>query len=184
MLCNWLKKLSKVNISVILYFVVGGHSTTTSTKILSNFDYSSEQLMTFYMIPTLFGISTDPLLLLVYVVIDPLHEAEKIFIRYNFQFPGDFKNNVTICDLSSNEEGAGKIQCKAPKYEDAPIACMALHPKTKTLFVVYSNHHFVECCTKTGKYTKLTMTLLENEELIPKVPSIYYVITFIGEWGS
>jgi len=81
---------------------------------------------------------------------------------------GDFKNNVTICDLSSNEEGAGKIQCKAPKYEDAPISCMALHPKTKTLFVVYSNHHFVECCTKTGKYTKLTMTLHENEELIPK----------------
>ena len=103
------------------------------------------------------------------------------FIRYHFQFPGDFKNNVTICDLSSNEDGAGKIQCKAPKYEDAPISCMALHPKTKTLFVVYSNHHFVECCTKTGKYTKLTMTLHENEELIPKVPSIYYVITFRGE---
>ena len=123
---------------------------------------------------------TPPIPLLVYVVIEwPLHDAEKIFIRNHFQFPGDFKNNVTICDLSSNEEGAGKIQCKAPKYEDAPIACMALHPKTKTLFVVYSNHHFVECCTKTGKYTKLTMTLLENEELIPKVPSIYYVITFI-----
>ena len=69
-LCNWLKKLSKVNISVILYFVVGGHSTTTWTKILSNFDppppgpSSSEQLMTFYMIPTLCGLSTDPSLFL------------------------------------------------------------------------------------------------------------------------
>ena len=62
----------------------------------------------------------------------------------------------------------GKIQCKLPKYQDSPISCMALHPKTKTLIVVYSDHHFVECCTKTGKYTKLTNTLQENATLIPK----------------
>ena len=62
----------------------------------------------------------------------------------------------------------GRIQCKMPKYEDAPVSCMALHPKTKTLVVVYSDHHFVECCTKTGKYTKLTNTLQENDTLISR----------------
>ena len=77
---------------------------------------------------------------------------------------GDFQNNVTICDMSNE----GKIQCKIPKYDDAPISCMDFHPKTKTLFVVYSNHHIVECCTKTGKYTKLTVTLHENMNLIPR----------------
>ena len=79
-------------------------------------------------------------------------------------FSGDFSNNVTVCDMNNE----GKIQCKLPKYQDSPISCMALHPKTKTLIVVYSDHHFVECCTKTGKYTKLTNTLQENATLIPK----------------
>ena len=74
----------------------------------------------------------------------------------------DYSNNITVYDLNQS-----KIQCKLPKYEDSPISCMALHPKSKTLVVVYSNHHFVECCTKTGKHTKLTNTIQDNFDLVP-----------------
>lgn len=75
----------------------------------------------------------------------------------------DFQNNITIFDLTNE-----KIQCKLPKYSEAPISCLAIQPKSKTVIVVYSNHHIVECCSKTGKYTKLSQKLEENVNLIPK----------------
>ena len=55
-----------------------------------------------------------------------------------------------------------------PKNGDAVISCLAIHPKTKNLIITYSNHHFVECCTKTGKYTKLTNILMENLHILPE----------------
>ena len=75
----------------------------------------------------------------------------------------DFENNIEIYETKNS-----RIQCKIPMYKDAPIACLALHPNLATLMVVYSNHHFVECCTKTGKYTKLTNTILEQRQVLPK----------------
>jgi hypothetical protein len=40
--------------------------------------------------------------------------------------------------------------------------------RSKNVIVVYANHHFVECCPKTGKYTKLTSILHENEDKLPR----------------
>merc|ERR1712150_244318 len=62
-----------------------------------------------------------------------------------------------------------KLQCKLPKNDEKTvISCLAIHPQTKNVMVTYSNHHFVECCTKTGKYTKLTNILMDNLQLLPK----------------
>lgn len=83
--------------------------------------------------------------------IDIFHDAMSCLVA-------DHDNNIIVIDVATL-----KIQCKPPKYDEAPISCMALHPKTNNLIVVYSNHHFVECCTKTGKYTKLTNMLHDND---------------------
>ncbi len=34
--------------------------------------------------------------------------------------------------------------------------------------IVYADNHFVECCSKTGKYTKLTTILHENKKRLPE----------------
>ena len=77
----------------------------------------------------------------------------------------DYQNNIEVFDFLDNE---WKIQCKIPLYNEAPVSCLAMNPKSSTLVVTYSNHHFVECCLQTGKYTKLTNTILENKHLLPK----------------
>ncbi len=75
----------------------------------------------------------------------------------------DYQNNMAVFDLKSEKETV-----RLPKNAESCIACMSLHPKSKTLLVAYANHSFVEICTKTGKYTKFTNRLQDCANALPK----------------
>ena len=81
----------------------------------------------------------------------------------SFCVVADHKGVLLVFDLINM-----KLQCKLPKNDDNVITCLAIHPQSKNVMVSYSNHHFVECCTKSGKYTKLTNILMDNLSLLPK----------------
>ena len=118
----------------------------------------------------LFNLETDPEKATLVWSIDLQEKYKFEGIRHlemhhdgSFCVVADYKNTVMVFDLSNMS-----VQCKMPKNEDAIITSLALHPKSKNLIISYSNHHFVECCTKTGKYTKLTNILMDNVHLFPE----------------
>ncbi len=77
----------------------------------------------------------------------------------------DFDDTVVSVDLSSE-----RVTCRFPEYAASKIACFAIHPRTDNVIIVYADSRFVECNSKTGKYTKFCANFLTDETFMSLLP--------------
>ena len=82
-----------------------------------------------------------------------------------FAVLSDFDDNLIAVDLSTE-----RVSCKFPEYDAAPISCFNIHPKTDNVVIVYADSHFVECSSKSGKFTKFSANFLSSESLSSHLP--------------
>ena len=95
----------------------------------------------------------------------------------------DFEGNVRIINLKniyqamiennfSRAEIARSCIKKVATYTLAVVSCMAFSPKIEgNLVIVYSNHHFVEVDSTSGKYTEFTNKITNTGKKYRQLPT-------------